>query len=406
VSLPIKSSQNGIASDTDGGSDSVPDVITAAIAHPPVTSVIGATPATLPAISPATSFGISQATGISKKLPELVTLERLLKSLQNRAEIRVEATVKHKDLELPIYSIVMGCKDKNAPTLGFFGGVHGLERIGSEVVIAWLQSINEVMQWDETFQERLSKSRLVFMPIVNPVGMYRTSRANGNGVDLMRNSPIIAEQRPAFLVGGHKISKHLPWFQGDPSTLETMEQEAQALCNFVQREVFPAKRSLILDVHSGFGSMDRLWFPYAKTSKPPPNLIEILALKRLFDRSYPNHFYRIEPQAFQYTTHGDLWDWLYDRHQAESKDNVFIPWTLELGSWLWLKKNPRQLFSSLGAFNPLKPHRLQRILRRHITLLDFLHRALLNPTSWIDLDEESRRQLTRRAMELWYDRVK
>jgi hypothetical protein len=171
----------------------------------------------------------------------------------------------------------------------------------------------------------------------------------------------------------------------------------------VEREIFPSSIAVTVDVHSGFGSMDRLWFPYAKTNRPPPHILEITALKRLFDRSYPNHFYRIEPQSKQYTTHGDLWDWLYDRYMLKKPKGTYIPWTLELGSWLWLKKNPRQLFSSLGAFNPVQPHRLQRILRRHFTLFDFLHRAVMSAEPWTGFDDDMKRQLERRAMDLWYD---
>jgi hypothetical protein len=258
------------------------------------------------------------------------------------------------------------------------------------------------MNWDETFHRRLERSRLVFMPLVNPVGMYHMWRANGSGVDLMRNAPVEAEETPAFLLGGHQLSPWLPWYRGAKIGAEHMEAEAKALCDFVAREVFPSRLALTVDMHSGFGSVDRLWFPYAKSKRPPRDIAEIIALKHLFDRTYPNHFYRIEPQARQYTTHGDLWDWLYERKLSEIQQGLFIPWTLELGSWLWLKKNPRQMFSSLGAFNPVMPHRLQRILRRHITLFDFLHRAILSPMAWTKLDQENHLELKRRAWDLWY----
>jgi Zinc carboxypeptidase len=344
---------------------------------------------------------------LSRKLPELLNLERILKGFRGNARIQVETTVNHNGMEFPIYSIVIGPEDKTLPTLGVFAGVHGLERIGSHVTIAWLQTLQEIMSWDDNFLKRLESSRLVFMPIVNPVGMFLTRRSNGSGVDLMRNSPVIAEEEPKFLIGGHTYSNLLPFYRGNVRDAETMEAEAKALCAVVEREIFPAKVSLSVDVHSGFGSVDRLWFPYAKSTKPPPNLVEIVALKRVFDRSYPNHFYRIEPQAAQYTTHGDLWDWLMDRHLAQktgqSPNGLYIPWTLELGSWIWLKKNPQQIFSSLGAFNPLKPHRMQRILRRHITLFDFLHRALLSPQPWTQLAENDRTQLYRRAKDQWYE---
>ena len=340
---------------------------------------------------------------INRKLPELATLERLLKSIGSRARVNVEATVSYDGIEFPLYSVVMGSEDKTAPCLGVFGGVHGLERIGAEVVIAWLQNISELMNWDETFRARLKNSRLVFMPIINPVGIFLTRRSNGNGVDLMRNAPVTADEEPAWLLGGQTYSNILPWYRGQSTeNPDLMEIESQAMCNLVKREIFPSRASLTVDVHSGFGSVDRMWFPYAKSRKPPPHLLEVTALKRVFDRSYPNHIYRIEPQAKQYTTHGDLWDYLYDLRMKQGA-GTYIPWTLELGSWMWLKKNPRQLFTSLGAFNPIQPHRLQRILRRHISLFDFLHRAVLSPAIWTEFDQETREQLQRRAMDLWYD---
>lgn len=347
---------------------------------------------------------------LERKLPELVTLSRLAKSLDGRARVRVEATVERKGRTFPIISIVMGSEDPEAPTLGVFGGVHGLERIGSDVVIAWMQSLNEMMEWDASLKDRLAKSRLVFMPIVNPVGIFELTRSNGNGVDLMRNSPSRADQPPAFMLGGQQISNKLPWFSPPVFKNGDMEIESQALCRLVEREMFQSKCALTVDVHSGFGSVDRFWFPWAKSKNPPPHLEEITALKRLFDRSYPNHFYQIEPQSKSYTTHGDLWDWLYDQHNSEVKKqmrggtpaHVYLPFTLELGSWLWLKKNPRQIFSSLGAFNPIQPHRIKRILRRHVTLFDFLHRAIISSDPWMVLDEVTRAQLRRRATEQWY----
>ena len=34
-------------------------------------------------------------------------------------------------------------------------------------------------------------------------------------------------------------------------------------------------------------------------------------------------------------------------------DNVFLPFTLEMGSWLWVRKNPRQMLDYFGYFNPV-----------------------------------------------------
>jgi hypothetical protein len=360
---------------------------------------------------------------IKNRLPEMLAIERVARALEKTADVRQEAVIKYEKSDFPIYSFSIGSRDPSAPTLGIFGGVHGLERIGTEVVLAWMQNLVELSLWDESLQQRLQKTRLIFMPLVNPVGMYLRRRSNGNHVDLMRNAPIDADEEPAFLLGGQRISTLLPWFRGHASSQEQMEEESQAVCRFVQREMFSSSRAMTVDVHSGFGAVDRLWFPYAKRKSPPPHLPEIMALKKLFDQSYPYHVYRLEPQAKQYTTHGDFWDYLYDLHQAKNiKDDMqkigagpldvspkpafYLPWTLELGSWSWLKKNPIQFFSSLGPFNPVQPHRLRRTLRRHITLFDFLHRALIGSNQWLELDATTRQAMERRALELWYDKTK
>jgi hypothetical protein len=60
----------------------------------------------------------------------------------------------------------------------------GTHRAG--VVIAFLQSLVMRLQWDSTLHKQLDSVRLVFMPIVNPGGMLLGTRANPNGVDLMR----------------------------------------------------------------------------------------------------------------------------------------------------------------------------------------------------------------------------
>jgi len=68
---------------------------------------------------------------------------------------------------------------------------------------------------------------------------------------------------------------------------------------------------------------------------------------------------------------------------------------------LWVKKNPRQLFSRGGIFNPLILHREQRVLRRHLPLLDFALRAAAGHALWLPRDE-AREVHRRRALARWY----
>ena len=299
---------------------------------------------------------------------------------------------------LPIYSIALGNPSHDVPAVGFFGGVHGLERIGSEVVMAYLQNLVMRLRWDTALNRQLESVRLVFIPIVNPGGMALGTRANPRGVDLMRNAPIDATGKVPFMVGGQRLSAGLPWYRGRSG--DAMEQESQALCEVVASELLVRKFSIALDCHSGFGLTDRLWFPYAHTRKPIRHLAEMHALNEIYLQAYSHHQYVFEPQSVQYLAHGDLWDYLY-LQACRNPDNVFLPLTLEMGSWLWIKKNPRQLFSRNGIFNPLIAHRQHRVLRRHTSLLDFLGRAACGHALWAPA-ESARAQRHAQALQDWY----
>ena len=116
--------------------------------------------------------------------------------------------------------------------------------------------------------------------------------------------------------------------------------------------------------------------------------------------SQPQHRYLFEPQSHQYLTHGDLWDHLYLQACTEPA-RTFLPLTLEMGSWLWVKKNPRQLFSRQGMFNPLIEHRRQRVLRRHMAGLDFMARAASSHARWCPAGAERELQLAA-ALKRWH----
>ena len=338
-------------------------------------------------------------------IPELVELQRLA-SHTAKDLVRVEelATIRHKDLALPVLAFEMGSKDPKAPAFFLTGGVHGLERIGTRVIISYLKTLTHLAHWDSSTRDLLSRVRFNIIPILNPVGMYLGSRSNGNGVDLMRNAPVEAEAGSRVgIAGGHRISNRLPWFRGAAGA--GMELENRVFVKYFE-ETFSKSASVIgLDVHSGFGAVDRIWFPYARTTTPFPNLHEVFLLTQMLDKVYPHHIYKVEPQSASYTTHGDVWDYLYDRRR-DAGGSIFLPFTLELGSWLWIKKNPRQLFSGLGIFNPLLPHRTSRILRRHLLFLDFLMRASATPNMWsqglgVHYTHED---IERLAKARWYDK--
>jgi len=332
-------------------------------------------------------------------LPEIQQIEKRLRDSSGLVRSEILAYSESDSLRFPIYKITFGSEDPKAPVLGFTGGVHGLERIGAQVCVALMNSLAELVTWDSTVRRTLQDIRVFFIPTVNPIGIYKKMRCNPNGVDLMRNAPVEADN-PARWVGGHRFSNRMPWYRGREG--QPMEIESQALVDAVNKEIAHSPLAITMDVHSGFGFQDRLWFPYAKTIKPFHDLPLVYSLKQLLDRTYPHHFYSVEPQAQSYTTHGDLWDYLYDEHLRSASPRMYLPLCLEMGSWLWVKKNPWQIFRAEGPFNPIKGHRQRRILRRHNTLMDFLIRAVASPQAWALMDETQKREFQEKALEYWY----
>jgi len=328
-------------------------------------------------------------------LPEIVQIERLLEDFHSLARGKILGYIDGGSHRYPLYKISVGSEDPQAPVLGWVGGVHGLERIGAQVVLSLLTSMLRMQLWDESLQNLLSRVRLFFIPTVNPWGLHHRRRSNAQGVDLMRNSPVEAQGPVPRWIGGHRFSPRLPWYRG----LE-YQVENQLLENAILEETRQSPFAWTVDVHSGFGFQDQIWFPYAKSLEPFPDVAYIYRFKTLLESAHPYHVYKIEPQS--YRTHGDMWDYLYLKVRRDSR--LYLPLTLELGSWNWLKKNPLQIFTREGLFHPLKPHRHRRILRRHWTLFDFMLRMTASPKTWLDLDPSQKEAARRSALELWYDK--
>ncbi|MBK8523544.1 MAG: DUF2817 domain-containing protein [Betaproteobacteria bacterium] len=335
------------------------------------------------------------------ELSELVELEDILRQGGRHLASTVLCETQVGERRFPVIAVTLGNPDPAVPAAGFFGGVHGLERIGSAVVLTFLRNLVSRLRWDRLLHQQLESIRLVFVPVVNPGGMWRGTRANPNGVDLMRNAPVDALERTPFLLGGHRLGSGLPWFRGAAGS--EMELESAALCQLVEAELLCRPFSMAVDCHSGFGINDRIWFPYAHTAYPIRDLAEIHALNEIFEQTHPHHRYVFEPQSRQYLAHGDLWDHLYRRSIA-SPDALFLPLTLEMGSWIWVKKNPKQLFSRHGIFNPLIDHRQQRVLRRHLSWLEFISRAVGSYHHWLPVGDD-RQHHHQQALQRWYQRT-
>jgi hypothetical protein len=310
-------------------------------------------------------------------LPETKSILELSNHPSRLINVEELLVIKDQEQRYPIHSVVIGPTEGNIPTFGIYGGVHGLERIGGQVAISFLHSVAAQLMWDKGLNNFFKEARIVSIPIINPGGLARFTRSNLNGVDLMRNAPIEA-LNPLPLVSGHRISPLLPYFRGKEGA--PMELENQVLFDFIKKFHFSSEFSISLDVHSGFGFRDQIWYPYAKSTEQFPQLAETQKVLNIFEETVPHHVYKIEPQSKNYVVNGDVWDYFFDQHfyDTERGSRIFIPLTLELGSWSWVKKNPLQLFSKLGLFNPVKGHRFSRTMRRHLLLLDFFRRIVKN----------------------------
>lgn len=333
-----------------------------------------------------------------KKLSQQIEKDPYLKTV---IDTKILAEIPFKGKSYPIHSFSIGSKNPDDPVLFICGGIHGLERIGVQVVWSLLKTTIDRLRWDLSLRDNFSKLRLAAIPLVNPVGFEHASRSNGNGVDLMRNSPIKANEKVPFLLGGHRLSKKLPWHQGEDGQLEL---ENRSLYDFFFRQAGQSSCVISVDFHSGFGMKDRLWFPFSYTSEPFDFLPEMNSLTHLFEQTHPYHIYQVEPQSQGYLMNGDLWDYLFLEYRRCNHAGLFIPMTLEMGSWTWVRKNPIQIFSRHGFFNPIKEHRLKRTYRRHNLLFEFLMRALRSKESWLLADEKSRAKQQRLALERWYGR--
>ncbi|MDX5299698.1 MAG: zinc carboxypeptidase, partial [Gammaproteobacteria bacterium] len=103
----------------------------------------------------------AQRRALDRHLPEMRQLERLLADAPDGVKLAVQAHVAVRGQDLPIYRVELGSGDPQAPAMLVVGGVHGLERIGTQVVLAFLRSLFERLRWDEALQARLAQVHLI-----------------------------------------------------------------------------------------------------------------------------------------------------------------------------------------------------------------------------------------------------
>ena len=117
------------------------------------------------------------------ELPELTELERLIDEGKQYMSVRVPVHIERQRVPLPFYVLEMGNTAPDTPVLILVGGVHGVERIGTQVILAFLRTLIRRLHWDPLMQDALNNLHLLIVPMVNPGGMAANSRCNLRGVD-------------------------------------------------------------------------------------------------------------------------------------------------------------------------------------------------------------------------------
>lgn len=322
--------------------------------------------------------GLKRLNRFEKRIFELtVANPELVRLVQAGFSHRTDANYR-----FPIYGLEIGTPAavKKNP-VGLVGGVHGLEVIAVQILLDFLETVADPKSPDYLTELKKGKVGLVVLPILNPGGLVMRRRSNPAGVDLMRNSGVDGEKAIPFF-GGQKFSRRLPYFRG-----RTLQPESRVLFRFIGDYFFNAKNRIlpVLDIHSGFGAIDRVWWPYAGKAEACPDDPLFRKITEHLKNNRGHKRYEFTPQNESYMMHGDLWDRLYDDFyaaQKKSSKSRFLPMTLEIGTWGAIRENPKRLLNKKKIFNPTR-ERKKQVTRAHRDFLrDFVLLAGSQPAAW------------------------
>ncbi|TGM34823.1 M14 family zinc carboxypeptidase [Leptospira biflexa] len=293
------------------------------------------------------------------------------------------STKTEEGFRFPIYVLEIGKpKAIKKNVSGLIAGVHGLETIGIRVLLDFLDDLF-ARKTSVLYQEiKNGELGIVCIPILNPGGVALKRRSNPKGVDLMRNSGVEAVKAP-FFFGGHKYSNFFPYYRG-----KVLQTESRVLDRYFHEYFLNAENQMIpvVDIHSGFGTVDHVWWPYASTHDPCADELLFQKIGHHFTNSLNHFLYRFGPQSESYTTHGDLWDRLYDKFQSISKASQipktsrFLPLTLEIGTWSDISLDPWKIFRKRGIFNPARESKQKSIISHRRFLSDVIRLAKMDPS--------------------------
>lgn len=88
---------------------------------------------------PTDPSNFAQTLDVAATFAEHEALKVILGAGRAHFHTQIECDVQFGGVAFPIFTASIGSIDPVAPAVGFFGGIHGLERIGTQVILHYMR---------------------------------------------------------------------------------------------------------------------------------------------------------------------------------------------------------------------------------------------------------------------------
>ena len=90
---------------------------------------------------PADSSNFAQTLDAAATFAEHEALKAILGTGRAHFYTQIECDVQFGGVAFPVFTATIGSTNPLAPAVGFFGGIHGLERIGTQVILHYMRAL-------------------------------------------------------------------------------------------------------------------------------------------------------------------------------------------------------------------------------------------------------------------------
>jgi hypothetical protein len=115
--------------------------------------------------------------------------------------------------------------EEDEPEFKYVSTMHGNEPLGTEICLYFIDLLLTGYGTDERITNLVDSTAIWIVPLMNPDGLERNTRANANGFDLNRNFPLLTDSS-------------LNIFDGEPLDAETRQPEVRHIMNWTVENSF------------------------------------------------------------------------------------------------------------------------------------------------------------------------